>query len=232
MVSNYRSNDDLWNDFIFASPVSATKKFVSFCSDVPFTTKQFNGTTWDASSTIKMYWANKSKNNDPTSLTLSPAKDSETSTIPAGFGLVMKTSSTGGSGLIFMPPTGVSDKADLVADDNLLKGCIEITPMDPIIEANPDNRYYGLTDNTFKRIEQGKDNAINAGRAYLEMPASLFSNEAKMTFTLEGETDGIVLIDNGQLTMDNDDVYDVQGRKVERTSKGIYIVNGKKVVMK
>ena len=27
-------------------------------------------------------------------------------------------------------------------------------------------------------------------------------------------------------------VYDIQGRKVERTSKGIYIVNGKKVVMK
>jgi hypothetical protein len=143
----------------------------------------------------------------------------------------MKTTSTGGSGYIFMPPVGTSEKANLIADNNMLKGCIEVTPMDPIIKANPDYRYYYLTNNEFRPINEG--NSTNAGRAYLEMPKSLFNGEAKTVFTLDDEvTDGIVLIDNGQLTMDNDDVYDIQGRKVERTSKGIYIVNGKKVVMK
>ena len=181
-----------------------------------------------------MYWINKSNNSDPSSLKLTPTRDSEKSLIPAGFGLVLKTTSEGGSGYIFMPPVGASDKANLIADNNLLKGCTVVTPMNPIIAANPDYRYYGLKDNVFQRIkasEQG--NSINAGRAYLELPESLFNGEAKSVISIEDDvTDGIVLIDNGQLTMDNDDVYDIQGRKVERTSKGIYIVNGKKVVMK
>ena len=231
VVKAYRESNELWNDFIFAVPVSATKKFVSFCSDVPFTTRQFDGTKWVAPTLIWMYWVDKSKNTSSSSITLTSTKDAETRVIPAGFGLVMKTTSTGGSGYIFMPPVGTSEKANLIADNNMLKGCIEVTPMDPIIKANPDYRYYYLTNNEFRPINEG--NSTNAGRAYLEMPKSLFNGEAKTVFTLDDEvTDGIVLIDNGQLTMDNDDVYDIQGRKVERTSKGIYIVNGKKVVMK
>ena len=231
-VSTYRNSDELWNEFTFAAPVSATKKFVSFCNDAPFTTRQYDGSSWVSQSDIKMYWANVSKNNNPKALTLSPTKDNELEIIPAGFGVVMRTSSTGGSGYIFMPPVGASEKADLVAENNMLKGCIEQTPMDPIIEENPDNRYYGLTDNTFRRIELGRNNATAAGRAYLEMPASLFNNESKLAFTLDdGETDGIMIINDDAQEV-NGGVYDIQGRKVESTSKGIYIVNGKKVVMK
>lgn len=46
------------------------------------------------------------------------------------------------------------------------------------------------------------------------------------------ETTGIKTIDNGQLTMDNDVWYDLQGRRVTQPSKGLYIVNGKKVIIK
>ena len=101
--------------------------------------------------------------------------------------------------------------------------------MDPIIKANPDYRYYYLTNNEFRPINEG--NSTNAGRAYLEMPKSLFNGEAKTVFTLDDEvTDGILLINGDEQNTSN--IYDIQGRKVERTSKGIYIVNGKKVVMK
>ena len=226
-VKAYRESNAIWNEFIFATPVSATKKFVSFCSDVPFTTRQFKGTRWE-SAVYFMYWINKNNNTNPSSLQLTSTRDSETATIPAGFGLVLKTTSTGGSGYIFMPPVGASEKANLIADNNLLKGCTVVTPMNPIIEANPENRYYGLIDNTFKRIYWNENtNSINAGRAYLELPASMFNGEAKAVITLEDEvTDGIILIDNGQLTMENENVYDIQGRKVENVSKGIYIVNG------
>jgi len=41
---------------------------------------------------------------------------------------------------------------------------------------------------------------------------------------------GIHSIDNGQLTIDN--VYDLSGRRVAQPSKGLYIINGKKVVLK
>ena len=230
MVKTYRESNELWNDFIFASPVSASKKFVSFCSDVPFTTRQFNGTKWVSSTTMWMNWINKNKITDPTTLTLTPTRDLETKLIPAGFGLVMKTSSEGGSGYIFMPPVGASEKADLIADNNMLKGVTVTTQMRDIVQANPDNYYFILTDNMFKRVNSGN---LAAGLAYLEMPASLFNGEAKTVITLEDDvTDGIILIDNGKLTMENDNIYDIQGRKVENATKGIYIVNGKKVVVK
>ena len=45
---------------------------------------------------------------------------------------------------------------------------------------------------------------------------------------------GIQQIENGELETENAAIYDIQGRKVgqERLTKGIYIVNGKKVVVK
>ena len=45
-----------------------------------------------------------------------------------------------------------------------------------------------------------------------------------------GETTGI---ENSELKIENSDViYDLQGRRVEKMEKGVYIVNGKKVVIK
>ena len=49
-------------------------------------------------------------------------------------------------------------------------------------------------------------------------------------FSLDNNTTGIKAIDNSQLTIDN--VYDLQGRRVAQPTKGLYIVNGKKVVIK
>ena len=48
----------------------------------------------------------------------------------------------------------------------------------------------------------------------------------------DGEITGIKAIDNGQLTIDNDRYYDLQGRKVNAAQKGVYIQNGKKVIIK
>ncbi len=80
--------------------------------------------------------------------------------------------------------------------------------------------------------------SVNAFRAYL----TAGSNTARaLTFSFGEETTGINSIDNGQLIMDNGAVYDLQGRKVSEASassvnsvlpKGLYIINGKKVVIK
>ena len=45
------------------------------------------------------------------------------------------------------------------------------------------------------------------------------------------ETDGIGIIDNGQLTIDNSPIYNLNGQRVESLQKGINIVNGKKVLV-
>lgn len=54
------------------------------------------------------------------------------------------------------------------------------------------------------------------------------------TFTVDGESTGIIAIENGELNaIDfNGAVYDLQGRKVSTPKHGVYVVNGKKVVIK
>ena len=225
MVKTYRESNDLWNEFIFASPVSATKKFVSFTSGVPFTTRQFNGKRWVDPVSVWMYWVDKAKNNTSASITMTATRDYETKVIPAGFGLVMKTSSTGGSGYIFMPPVGAVEKSDLIADNNLLKGVLVATQMKDIVDANPENNYYILTNNNFQRVISGN---LAAGLAYLELPSNLGS--AKVITLDDESTDGIKIIDADEQNAVS--IYDIQGRKVETLSKGIYIKNGKKFVVK
>ncbi|MBR4845962.1 MAG: hypothetical protein IKU98_06035, partial [Bacteroidaceae bacterium] len=54
-----------------------------------------------------------------------------------------------------------------------------------------------------------------------------------ISIRVDGE-EGITQIDNTQLIIDNEEtiVYDLQGRRVANPSKGMYIVNGKKVKFK
>jgi hypothetical protein len=72
---------------------------------------------------------------------------------------------------------------------------------------------------------------LGAGKAYLDAGESI---GARLTVVFdEEETTGIsaALNDKGQMTNDNV-VYDLQGRKVAQPVKGMYIVNGRKVVIK
>ncbi len=65
----------------------------------------------------------------------------------------------------------------------------------------------------------------NAFKAYLPAPANA---PAPMFSFNRGE--GTTGIDKAQLTMDNVVIYDLLGRRVEKMEKGIYIVNGKKII--
>ena len=70
--------------------------------------------------------------------------------------------------------------------------------------------------------------AIGANKAYLAVPASVAG--ARSGFAFDDETTGISNV-NVNLN-DNENCYDLQGRKVSKLGKGLYIVNGKKVVIK
>ena len=52
----------------------------------------------------------------------------------------------------------------------------------------------------------------------------------EMIFT--NESNGVDTIDNGQLNIENGAVYNLQGQKVTKAQKGVFIQNGKKVVVK
>ena len=75
-------------------------------------------------------------------------------------------------------------------------------------------------------------NAIEVGpnKCWISIPSDI-SNVKALTIVF-GEATGLKAMDNGQLTMDN--WYDLNGRKLDKmpTKKGVYIMNGKKVVVK
>ena len=77
----------------------------------------------------------------------------------------------------------------------------------------------------------GKKVAKN--RAYIRIDVNIWGSLAKEFISLPGFDDddptGVETIDNGQLTNDNE-IYNLAGQRVNKAQKGIYIVNGKKVM--
>ena len=67
-------------------------------------------------------------------------------------------------------------------------------------------------------------------KAYIEKNASSAKEGFDLVFG--GEVTGVETIDNGQLTIDNSAVYNLQGQRVNKAQKGVYIINNKKVVVK
>ena len=72
------------------------------------------------------------------------------------------------------------------------------------------------------------DVALKNTRAYIELTGS---TARALTFTLDGgETTGIATMENGQLNVETGVIYDLSGRVVKNPAKGIYVINGKKIV--
>ena len=141
--------------------------------------------------------------------------------VPANNGVILKADQ--GS---YNLTVSATDAADL---ENALDGTVAKT----LITKTEGDAYYVLA----KKDENvglynpvnGENTATfyNAGfKAYWHIPA--VAQSAGYRF---GE--GTTAIDNSQLTIDNlAIIYDLAGRRVEKMEKGIYIVNGKKVVIK
>lgn len=131
----------------------------------------------------------------------------------------------GGTGVLLKGEAGATITLTSVAStteltDNKLEGTLAPTNIAA-------NEYYGLSGKKFVKIKAG---TVKAGKAILPISASNGAPELNMIFSGEGTT-GIRSIDNGQLTIDNV-YYDLSGRRVAEPTKGVYIVNGKKVVIK
>lgn len=85
-------------------------------------------------------------------------------------------------------------------------------------------KFYGLTVRDgkacFALVESGN---IPAGKAYLQVDAA----SARDIFTIGGDATAIKAVD---AVTENGVVYNVSGQRVAQPSKGLYIVNGKKVI--
>ena len=90
----------------------------------------------------------------------------------------------------------------------------------------PENAYFVANNNLYKA--SGSGNTIKNFRAYFTTTSG--ARLAGMTF--DGETTGIEAMDIEHSTLNIEHYYDLQGRRVAQPTKGLYIVNGKKVLVK
>jgi len=72
---------------------------------------------------------------------------------------------------------------------------------------------------------------IKGFRAYFQLKGSATSAREFVLDFGEGETTALTLVKSEERTK-NSEVYDLQGRRVTNPTKGVYIVNGRKVVIK
>ena len=142
--------------------------------------------------------------------------------IPAGEGAFLELKAASND-LTFTPPTSSVD----VISGNMLK------PTGSYSYDDTKNRYVfakqGNNVGFFKITEDNYDPA--AGKAYLEIPG----NDAapSLSIELDGETTGIKVINiDSENNQNNNQMYDLQGRRIAEPTKGVYIVNGKKVIIK
>lgn len=148
-----------------------------------------------------------------------------TGIIAANTGLFLEK----GTGDISVPVAASGEGKDY-SNSNLLKhGGVSVT--------SDDNTYrYGFQTQAagvgFYKIT-GSAIEVPADKAYLEIAASEVGNAPSLSIEIDGETTGIKLINWEDVDANNDgQIYDLQGRRVYQPTTGIYIKNGKKVIVK
>lgn len=88
---------------------------------------------------------------------------------------------------------------------------------------------YVISGNQIHKVVSGGSGVtIGQYKGYITLTDIPSAARGANFISFENETTGINSMDNGQLMMDN--YYDLQGRRVVQPTKGLYIVNGKKVI--
>ena len=144
--------------------------------------------------------------------------------VPAETGVLLR-SMTGGAVTAAIP---VATSADAI-EDNAFVPVLEA--IESLASEKDGYANYILSKNgDVTGFYKANNKNVAAGKAYLRVEA----NKAKdgLTIGYADETDGIRLMENGKLAMENAAIYNLSGQRVNKAQKGIYIVNGKKVVMK
>ena len=96
---------------------------------------------------------------------------------------------------------------------------------------------FGLSGGVFKKVNS-KGGTVKANRAYLQIPTSELPPAAAaegIILVWDEETDGIEIVQTSTVKSRHDDAwFTLDGRQLsgKPTAKGLYIVNGKKVIIK
>lgn len=208
--------------------VLANEAFPLFTGDNAFKTTEFNvvadveltiadgynaysnASTLDFSATgIKVYTAKRTDN-------YVVLTEVESGLVPAGAGVILA-----GDAKTYTVPVAAEAAA---LPNNELVGVTEQTTVN---YAESGNFNYILQGGVFKKATGAK---LNAGKAYLSTAFDVAAtSDSRLIIVIGNETTGITTV-GAQQSADN--LYDLQGRQVQKPAKGVYIVNGKKVIVK
>ena len=146
--------------------------------------------------------------------------------VPANTGVMISSTTSGDHTVALTTEAGSS----VLDEDNMLKAS-------SVAMTQSDTKFYRLTMHNGTDIgfwwgaADGAAFDIAANKAYLAVPTSALA-AARQGFSLFGE-DEVNGIDNPQLsTLNSQPIYSLSGQRVEKAKKGLYIVNGKKCVIR
>ena len=137
--------------------------------------------------------------------------------VPAGTGLVLKATTPNTA--VNVPVFDGTGADDVTA--NKMAGSATTTT------AIAANGGYILSDGAFHPANAG---TLAAGKAYLAIAVSS-AHELIMDFDEEGDVTGVTDV-RSKMSDVRGDFYNLNGQKVQNPTKGLYIVNGKKVIIK
>ena len=132
----------------------------------------------------------------------------------------------GGTGIFLKGEPGATVTLTSADSNNELRGnLLEGTLAPTYVEGG---KYYGLSGNNFVKVNTG---TVKAGKAIINADWIKESTGARQIFVFADEASGISEIEHGTPNTD-ETVYSLSGQRMETPKKGLYIVNGKKIVMK
>ena len=139
--------------------------------------------------------------------------------VPAGTGIMIK----GAPGEYKIPHATVR-----ATYANYLKG--NLGESIRIEETEGDYTNYYLSGGTFMSVN-GYAN-IGKGKAYLKLPTSVFAGTRSIEVNYSDEEGTTGMNSTKQIKGEKAVYYNLQGQRVDKPRKGLYILNGKKVVIK
>lgn len=148
----------------------------------------------------------------------------EVTKVPANTGVIVGLAEAATEETKIAVPVCVGETDDVT--DNMLVAVVESTAIAQI-DGDNTNYVFGKKNGKeafFKVPAAGM--TVPANNAYLSVPTA---TGAKEVIFLGGETTGISHVDADAV---EGDIYTVSGVKVQKAQKGVYIVNGKKLIVK
>lgn len=147
--------------------------------------------------------------------------------VPAKAGVILRADAAG-------TYEGAITTGGSITNENEMVGVLVDTPVYFNPTATTGIGCFILQNGAFYKAGEMSAAKLKAGKAYLKTHTSIgqtHGNNAPLAIVFEGETTGIT---NTNCTNDTNIsiVYDLSGRRVAQPTKGLYIVNGRKMIIK